>query len=74
MELFGITFMLGMAALAGGFGNSIVVSRFLDGIVRQPEAQGLLPRMLLGIALVEAVPIIAVGVGIFLLIQGGYFG
>ncbi|PTM56755.1 ATP synthase F0 subunit C [Desmospora activa] len=73
MELLGICLMFGFAALAGGLGNSFVVSRFLDGYVRQPEAGGLLGRMLLGIALVEAVPIIAVGIGLYLLVTQGYF-
>ena len=39
----------------------LIVSRTVEGIARQPEAQGKLQTtMFIGVALVEAIPIIAV--------------
>lgn len=57
--------MITIAALAGGFGNAMVISRFIEGVARQPEARGtLLVQAILGVALVEVIPIIAVAFGI----------
>ncbi|WP_077619909.1 F0F1 ATP synthase subunit C [Bacillus sinesaloumensis] len=52
---------IGLAALGAGFGNGMIVSRTVEGIARQPEAKGALQTtMFIGVALVEAIPIIAV--------------
>lgn len=52
---------VGLAALGAGIGNGLIVSRTVEGVARQPEAQGKLQTiMFIGIALVEAIPIIAV--------------
>ncbi|WP_339171960.1 F0F1 ATP synthase subunit C [Anoxybacillus sp. FSL W8-1294] len=52
---------IGLAALGAGFGNGMIVSRTVEGIARQPEARGALQTtMFIGVALVEAIPIIAV--------------
>jgi F-type H+-transporting ATPase subunit c len=57
--------MLAFAAIAGGIGNALVFGRYLEGVARQPEARGLLfGQTFIGIALVEALPIIAVAFGI----------
>lgn len=57
--------MIAVAAFAGGIGNSLVVSRFIEGVARQPEARGtLFVQAIVGVALVEVVPIIAVAFGI----------
>nr|ABE97159.1 AtpE [Pasteuria ramosa] len=64
--------LLAVAALVGGFGNAWVVTRYLSGITRQPEAASqLLTSMFIGIALVEALPIIAVALGIIKLFSIG---
>lgn len=56
--------MLGLAAVGAGIGNGLVVGRTIEGIARQPEARGMLQgQMFLGLALVEALPIIAVAIG-----------
>ena len=52
---------VGIAALGAGVGNGLIVSRTVEGISRQPELRGALQTtMFIGVALVEAVPIIAV--------------
>jgi len=52
---------IGLAALGAGIGNGFIVSKTVEGIARQPEARGALQTvMFIGVALVEALPIIAV--------------
>ncbi|TCT26405.1 ATP synthase F0 subcomplex C subunit [Melghiribacillus thermohalophilus] len=52
---------VGLAALGAGVGNGLIVSRTVEGIARQPELRGALQTtMFIGVALVEAIPIIAV--------------
>ncbi|MFE7063674.1 F0F1 ATP synthase subunit C [Sutcliffiella sp. NPDC057660] len=52
---------IGLAALGAGIGNGLIVSRTVEGIARQPELKSVLQTtMFIGVALVEAVPIIAV--------------
>ena len=46
-------------AIGAGVGDGLVSSRTVEGVARQPEARGqLLPLMLIGIGLIEALPII----------------
>ncbi|MBB2479880.1 F0F1 ATP synthase subunit C [Bacillus sp. APMAM] len=55
---------IGLAAIGAGIGNGLIVGRTVEGIARQPEARGMLQTtMFIGIALVEAIPIIAVVIG-----------
>jgi F-type H+-transporting ATPase subunit c len=59
--------VFGLAALGAAIGNSLVISRTIEGVARQPEARGnLMGLMFLGLGLVEAVPIIAVAIGFIL--------
>ncbi len=52
---------IGLGALGAGIGNGLIVSRTVEGIARQPELRGTLQTtMFIGVALVEAIPIIAV--------------
>ncbi|WP_010302434.1 F0F1 ATP synthase subunit C [Kurthia senegalensis] len=52
---------VGLGALGAGIGNGLIVGRTVEGIARQPELKGLLQTtMFIGVALVEALPIIAV--------------
>jgi F-type H+-transporting ATPase subunit c len=61
---------IGLAALGAGIGNGLIVSRTVEGIARQPELKSVLQTtMFIGVALVEAVPIIAVVVA-FMVIGG----
>ncbi|MEQ6376999.1 F0F1 ATP synthase subunit C [Bacillaceae bacterium S4-13-58] len=61
MEALAAAIAIGLAALGAGFGNGMIVSRTVEGIARQPELRGALQTtMFIGVALVEAIPIIAV--------------
>jgi len=58
---------LGLAAIGAGIGNGLVVGRTIEGIARQPEAKGMLQtQMFIGLGLVEALPVIAVAIGLIL--------
>ncbi|MCO4220489.1 F0F1 ATP synthase subunit C, partial [Bacillus sp. 10017] len=51
----------GLSALGAGIGNGLIVSRTIEGVARQPELKGALQTiMFIGVALVEALPIIGV--------------
>jgi F-type H+-transporting ATPase subunit c len=70
MGLLAAAIAIGLAALGAGIGNGLIVSRTVEGIARQPEAQGKLQTtMFIGVALVEAIPIIAVVIA-FMVIGG----
>lgn len=61
MGLLAAAIAIGLAALGAGIGNGLIVSKTVEGIARQPEARGALQTvMFIGVALVEALPIIAV--------------
>ncbi len=52
---------IGLAAVGAGIGNGLIVGRTVEGIARQPELRGTLQTtMFIGVALVEALPIIGV--------------
>ena len=51
---------IAVAALGSAIGNGMVVSKTIESIARQPELEGRLrTTMFLGVALIEAVPIMA---------------
>ncbi len=60
--------MLGLGALGAGIGDGLVSSRTVEGTARQPEARGsLLTLMFICVGLIEALPIIALGIALLLL-------
>lgn len=61
MGLIAAAIAVGLGALGAGIGNGLIVGRTVEGIARQPELRGVLQTtMFIGLALVEALPIIAV--------------
>ncbi len=61
MALLAAAIAIGLGALGAGIGNGMIVSKTVEGIARQPELKGTLQTtMFIGVALVEALPIIAV--------------
>jgi F-type H+-transporting ATPase subunit c len=61
MALLAAAIAIGLGALGAGIGNGMIVSKTVEGIARQPELKGSLQTtMFIGVALVEALPIIAV--------------
>jgi F-type H+-transporting ATPase subunit c len=68
MNLIAAAIACGLAAVGAGIGNGLVAGRAVEGIARQPEARGMiLTNMFIGIALVEALPIIGVVIGFMVL-------
>ncbi len=64
----GIGLAIGMAALGGGAGIGRAVSSALEGTARQPEAAGnLRTTLIIGAALIEALTIYALVIGIILM-------
>jgi F-type H+-transporting ATPase subunit c len=71
MGLLAAAIAVGLAALGAGIGNGLIVSRTVEGIARQPEARGMLQTtMFIGVALVEAIPIIAAVIAFIVMNQG----
>lgn len=65
MSLLAAALAIGLGALGAGIGNGLIVSKTVEGIARQPELRGALQTtMFIGVALVEAIPIIGVVFGI----------
>jgi F-type H+-transporting ATPase subunit c len=63
---------IGLSALGAGLGNGMIVSKTVEGIARQPELKSTLQTtMFIGIALVEAVPIIGVVLAFIFLGRAG---
>lgn len=66
--LIGAGVAVGLAAVGGGIGDGVVTSKFVEGIARQPEAKGtLMTNMFISVALIEAVPIITIGIAMIFL-------
>ena len=64
-----------IAAFAAAFSDSKVASHAIDGMTRQPEIQGqLFTSMLVGIGLVESIPIIAIVISLVLVFANPFLG
>jgi F-type H+-transporting ATPase subunit c len=62
----GIT--MGLSAIGAGIGVGVLGSKFIEGIARQPElAPFLQGRFFLMMGLTDAVPMIGVGLGMYML-------
>ena len=65
MELIAGALMVGFGAIGGAIGVGIVGSKYMEGIARQPELQGyLLGQFFFMMAVVDALPIISLGLGL----------
>lgn len=61
MSLIAAAIAVGLGALGASIGIGLIASKTVEGIARQPELRGVLQTtMFIAIALVEALPIIAV--------------
>ncbi|KUP04156.1 ATP synthase F0F1 subunit C [Bacillus coahuilensis m2-6] len=70
MGLLAAAIAAGLAAFGASIGNGMIVSKTVEGMARQPEARGILQTtMFIGVALVEALPIIAIVIAF--LVMGG---
>lgn len=61
---------IAVAALGSAIGNGMVVSKTIESIARQPELEGRLrTTMFLGVALIEAVPIMVAVIAFILVFK-----
>jgi len=73
MELTGLLFiagglMMGLGAVGAAVGVGVLGGKFLEGIARQPELLPMLrTQLFIVLGLVDAVPLIAVGIGLYVI-------
>ena len=61
--------MLGIGAAGAAVGIGILGARFVEGIARQPEMLGMLrTQFFIIMGLVDALPIIAIAIGLYVLL------
>lgn len=61
--------MIAFGALGAGVGNGLLFARYIEGIARNPEAQGqMFSQSIIVFALIEAMPVISIAFGILALI------
>ena len=60
--------LMGLGAIGSGVGICILGGKYLEGVARQPELQPMLmTQLFISLALVDAVPIIAVGISLYMI-------
>ena len=68
MTVLAVALLIGLGALGTGIGFAILGGKFLEGVARQPElGSQLQTRMFIVAGLLDAVPMIGVGIALFLL-------
>jgi len=64
--------MMGLGAVGAAVGVGVLGGKFLEGIARQPELLPMLrTQLFIVLALVDAVPMIAVGIGLYVIFAVG---
>ena len=72
MTAIAVGVMIGLAAVGAAIGIGLMGGRFLEGCARQPElANSLQTKMFLLAGLIDAIPIIGVGIALYLLFASG---
>lgn len=72
MTAIAIAIMIGLAAVGAAIGIGILGGRFLEGTARQPEMGNMLQgKMFLMAGLIDAIPIIGVGIALYMLFASG---
>jgi F-type H+-transporting ATPase subunit c len=67
--------MIGLGALGVGIGMGLLGGRFLEGAARQPELAPMLrTQMFLVVALLDAIAMIGVGIGLMLVFANPFVG
>ena len=73
MTLIAVSILIGMGALGRAIGFGLLGGRFLEGAARQPEMVPMLQvKMFIVAGLLDAVTMIGVGIGLFLLFANPY--
>ncbi len=64
--------MIGLGAVGAGVGVGVLGGKFLEGAARQPELIPMLrTQLFIVMALVDAVPMIGLGLGLYLMFAAG---
>ncbi len=64
--------MLGLGAVGAAIGVGVLGGKYLEGIARQPELLPMLrTQLFIVLGLVDAVPMIAVGIGLYMIFALG---
>jgi F-type H+-transporting ATPase subunit c len=67
--------LIGFGAVGTAIGFGLLGGKFLEGVARQPEMAGVLQtRMFLVAGLLDAVPMIGVGIALFLTFANPFLG
>ena len=75
LTVISVALMLGLAALATALGFAMLGGKFLEGIARQPETASMLQTKMFIIAgLLDAIPMIAVGIALFFTFANPFIG
>ena len=75
MTVLAAALSIGIAALGGGIGLGIAISKSTEGVARQPEAAGKIQTMLiLGMAFIESLSIYALVISLILLFANPFKG
>ena len=73
LTLVAVSILIGMGALGTAIGFGLLGGRFLEGSARQPEMVPMLQvKMFIVAGLLDAVTMIGVGIGLFLLFANPY--
>ena len=68
IEVLSAAIVMGLSAIGAGIGVGILGSKFIEGIARQPElAPFLQVKFFILMGLTDAVPMIGIGLGMFML-------
>ena len=64
--------MMGLGAVGAAIGVGVLGGKFLEGVARQPELLPMLRvQVFIVLGLVDAVPMIAVGIGLYVIFAVG---
>ncbi|MCB1684570.1 MAG: F0F1 ATP synthase subunit C [Pseudomonadales bacterium] len=64
--------MMGLGAVGAAIGVGVLGGKFLEGVARQPELLPMLRvQLFIVLGLVDAVPMIAVGIGLYVIFAVG---
>ncbi|CAL4317485.1 F0F1 ATP synthase subunit C [Buchnera aphidicola] len=68
MIYFSAALMVGMAAIGASIGISMLGSKFLEGVSRQPDLVSILrTQFFIVMGLIDAIPMIAIGLGLYMI-------
>ena len=60
--------LMGLGAIGSGIGIGVLSGKYLEGVARQPELQPMLmTQLFIALALVDAMPIIAIGISLYMI-------